>query len=150
MQKLKVEVVINSNLLKVWQHWNNTQSIMGWAFASPDWECPYAENDLRIGGRFLTRMKAKDGSAGFDFTGTYTEVVEFSKIKYKMDKLEQEDEHRECEVIFTDLGDDKTKVQEEFDPENLHSLDMQKSGWQSILENFKRYSEINYVSLTLK
>lgn len=86
MQKIKVETVINADIQKVWKHWNDTESIKLWAFASPDWECPYAENDLRVGGRFLTRMSAKDKSASFDFTGAYAEVIELSKIKYLMDK----------------------------------------------------------------
>ncbi len=76
MEKIKVETTINAGIEKVWEHWNDTESIMGWAFASDTWECPYAENDVRVGGRFLTRMSAKDGSETFDFTGTYTEVVE--------------------------------------------------------------------------
>src|SRR3989344_593444 len=102
MQKIKVETIINADIKKVWKHWNDTESIKGWAFASDTWECPYAENDLKVGGRFLTRMSAKDGSTTFDFTGTYTEVVEFKKIKYIMDKADGENQHRECEIIFTD------------------------------------------------
>ena len=86
MQKIKVETIINANIEKVWEHWNNPLSIQGWAFASDDWECPYAENDVRVGGRFLTRMSAKDKSASFDFTGTYTDVIEFSNIKYIINK----------------------------------------------------------------
>ena len=139
MQKIKVETIINANIEKVWEHWNNPLSIQGWAFASDDWECPYAENDVRVGGRFLTRMVAKDGSAGFDFTGTYTEVVNLQKIKYIMDKADGEQEHRECEILFTDLGDGTTKVAEEFYPEAVNSEEMQRAGWMAILENFKKF-----------
>ncbi len=102
MQKIKVVAIVNADIKKVWEHWNNPESIKGWAFASDTWECPYAENDLRVGGKFLIRMSPKDGSSSFDFTGTYTEVVDFSKIKYIMDKADGENLHRECEIIFTD------------------------------------------------
>lgn len=141
MQKIKVDTIIQAPVQKVWEHWNAPESIKGWAFASDTWGCPHAENDLRVDGRFLTRMSAKDGTAAFDFTGTYTEVVDFKKIKYRMDKLNGEEQNRECEVAFTDLGDGTTKVEEEFDPENLNSLEVQKGGWQAIINNFKHYVE---------
>ena len=139
MQKIKIDTIINADIKKVWKHWNDIQSIKGWAFASDTWECPYAENDLRVGGRFLTRMSAKDGSRSFDFTGTYTEVMEFNKIKYLMDKAESESQHRECEIIFTDLGDGTTKIEEEFSPEETNSEELQRAGWSAILENFKKF-----------
>ncbi len=139
MQKIKVETIIDADIKKVWKHWNDTESIKGWAFASDTWECPYAENDLRVGGRFLTRMSAKDGSSTFDMTGTYTEVLEFVKIKYVMDKADGENQHRECEIVFTDLGNGTTKVEEEFYPEEVNSEDMQRAGWTAILENFKKF-----------
>lgn len=139
MKKIKIETTIDADIKKVWKHWNNTESIKCWAFASETWECPYAENDLRVGGRFLTRMCAKDKSSGFDFTGTYTDVVEFEKIKYIMDMAGSENQHRECEVIFTDLGNDTTKIEEEFFPEEINSEDLQRAGWTAILENFKKF-----------
>lgn len=143
MQKIKVEAIINADIKKVWKYWNDTEHIKRWAFASDDWGCPYAENDLRVGGRFLTRMEAKDKSEGFDFTGTYTDVVEFSNIKYLMDKADGENEHRECEIIFTDLGNGTTKIEEEFYPEEINSVELQKAGWNAILANFKKVVESN-------
>lgn len=139
MEKIHVEATIDSDIKKVWKHWNDPEGIKGWAFASDDWECPYAENDLRVGGRFLMRMSAKDKSVSFDFTGTYTEVVEFSKIAYIMDKADGENLHRDCQILFTDLGNGTTKVEEEFFPEEINSAEMQKAGWSAILENFKKY-----------
>ncbi len=139
MQKIKVETIINADIKKVWEHWNNPESIKGWAFASDTWECPYTENDVRVGGRFLTRMSAKDGSASFDFTGTYINVTPFENIKYIMDKADGENQHRECEIIFTDLGNGTTKIEEEFYPEEVNSTEMQKAGWSAILENFKKF-----------
>ncbi len=141
MQKITVETIVHADIQKVWKHWNEPQSITGWAFASDTWECPHAENDLTIGGRFLTRMSAKDGSFGFDFAGTYTDVVPNEKINYAMDKAPDDESGRECEITFTDLGDGTTKITEIFDAEEINSIELQKSGWQSILENFKKFVE---------
>jgi uncharacterized protein YndB with AHSA1/START domain len=143
MKIITVETTVHTDIKKVWKHWNDPESIKGWAFASETWECPYAENDLRVEGRFLTRMSARDKSAGFDFTGTYTEVVEFKKIKYIMDKADSENQHRECEIIFTNLGNGTTKIQEAFYPEEINSEEMQKAGWTAILENFKKFVKNN-------
>ncbi len=143
MQKIEVETIIHADIKKVWKHWNDTESIKGWAFASDTWECPYAENDLRVGGKFLTRMSAKDGSASFDFTGIYTDIVEYRSIKYIMDKADSEDQHRECEIFFTDFENGTTKIVEEFDPEEINSTEMQKAGWTAILENFKKFVASN-------
>ena len=139
MHPITIETIVPASIEKVWSHWNDTESIKGWAFESDTWVCPYAEIDLRPGGRFLTRMSAKDGSATFDMTGTYTDVVEFAGIKYIMDKADGENEHRECEVVFTDLGDNTTKIQETFFPEQENSEEMQRAGWSAILENFKKF-----------
>lgn len=143
MQKIQTEIIINADINKVWEYYTNPEKITSWAFASDDWEAPHAENDLRVGGRFLTRMSAKDKSFGFDFTGTYTEVLNLKKIAYKMDKEEGGTEQRECEITFDDLGDSKTKVIVVFDSEDHNPIEMQKNGWQSILENFKKLVENN-------
>lgn len=141
MQKIKVETTVHAGLEKVWKYWNEPEYIQWWAFASDDWECPMATNDLRIGGRFLTRMSAKDKSFSFDFTGTYTDVVEQRSITYIMDIADDEDQHRECEITFVDLGNGTTKIEEAFDPEMTNSEDKQKAGWNAILENFKKLVE---------
>lgn len=139
MQKIKIETIIEADIEKVWEHWNNPESIKGWAFASDDWECLHAENDLKVGGRFLTRMSAKDKSVSFDMTGTYAEIKDYEKIKYVMDKSDGENQNRECEITFTDLGNGTTKVEEEFWPEEINSEEMQRAGWSAILENFKKF-----------
>ena len=87
----------------------------------------------------MTRMSAKDGSATFDFTGTYTEIVESNKIKYIMDKADGENKHRECEILFTDMGNGTTRIEEEFHPEEINSEEVQRAGWTAILENFKKF-----------
>ena len=148
--KIKVEAVINVNIEKVWEHWSSPQSIMGWAFASDDWECTHAENDLGVGGKFLTRMSAKDKSVSFDFVGAYLEIEnkkDFKKIHYVMENILDAGDKRECVVIFEKLSESETKVSEEFDPESINPLEMQKAGWQAILGNFKKYAESNDVLL---
>jgi len=141
MQKIQVEIIVHADIETVWKHWNDPQSITGWAFASDTWECPHAENDLTAGGRFLTRMSAKDGSFSFDLTGTYTGVVENEEITYITDKAPEEESSRECEVKFTNLGDGTTKITEIFDAEQVNSIELQQAGWQAILENFKKFVE---------
>ena len=134
MEKITVETTVNAPIEKVWQYWNSPEHIQKWTFASSDWHVPFAENDLKKDGKFKTTMAAKDGSASFDFEGIYTAVEEHKLIAYKMT------DGRTVEVIFE--GDDKqTKITETFDPETQNSAEMQKNGWQSILDNFKKYTE---------
>lgn len=141
MQKITTEAVVDADVAKVWRDYTDPECITGWAFASADWECPHAENDLRVGGRFLTRMAAKDASFGFDFTGTYTEVVEFSKLAYVMDRAKNESVARTCDVWFEVIDAQHTKVTVTFDSEDENPVEMQKAGWQSILDNFKKFTE---------
>jgi uncharacterized protein YndB with AHSA1/START domain len=134
MKKIKVDIVVKNDINAVWKMWNEPKDIVNWAFASDAWECPYSENDLKVGGKFLTRMSAKDGSASFDFTGIYTNVVPNKKIEYTID------DGRKVSVDF-EVTDGSVKIVEEFEMENMHSEEMQREGWQSILHNFKKYSE---------
>lgn len=133
---ITVETTINAPISKVWEYWNQPEHIIHWAFASDDWEAPASENDLREGGKFKTTMAAKDKSASFDFTGTYSVVKEHEVIEYDMD------DGRHVKVEFTE-SPEGVKVAETFDPENENSEDMQRGGWQSILDNFKNYVEGN-------
>ncbi|MNK81706.1 hypothetical protein D3C87_1014580 [compost metagenome] len=135
MQKLTVTTEINKPLKEVWDFFNNPKHITNWNFAHESWECPSAKNDLKVGGKLEVRMQAKDGSFGFDLIGIYDEVIENELIKYHFE------DGRNIEIIFEKLSEDKTKVTENFDPENMNPLDFQKDGWQAILDNFKDYSE---------
>ncbi len=132
--KITVETTINTSIEKIWQDWTEPKHIEKWNNASDDWHTPHAENDLRVGGKFLSRMEAKDGSFGFDFGGIYSEVKPFEKIKYSLE------DGREVETIFVKNGQ-TTKVTSTFDAENENPIEMQKDGWQSILNNFKKYVE---------
>ena len=132
--KIKISAVIEGTVEEVWDYWTQPQHITQWNFAADDWCCPRAENDLRVGGKYSARMEAKDGSFGFDFEAVYDEVVPLKKIAYTMT------DGRQAITIFEVKGD-KTKVTTEFDPEDQNPMEMQKGGWQAILDNFKKYVE---------
>ncbi|MET0463155.1 MAG: SRPBCC family protein [Chitinophagaceae bacterium] len=131
---ITVETVVNAPVAKVWESWNQPEHIMNWCAASADWHAPAATNDLREGGSFSTTMAAKDGSFSFDFGGIYDVVKHHSLIEYTMG------DGRKTEIVFTADGD-TTRVVETFQAETQHSLDMQRQGWQAILDNFKKYTE---------
>ncbi len=131
---ITVEVLVNAPKEKVWEYWTEPEHITKWYNASDDWHAPEAVNDLNVGGRFKTRMEAKDGSTGFDFEGAYTVVEDGENIEYKMG------DGREVSIVFTEEGG-VTKVVETFNPEDENPPEMQKNGWQAILNNFKKYCE---------
>lgn len=135
-QTITVEVSLDAPIGKIWKYWTEPEYIMHWNFASDDWCCPRATNDLRVGGKFNWRMEAKDGSVGFDFEGTYTFVEENEKIEYVMIG----DDARKVSIEFV-KQESGYKVIETFDAEEENSLEMQKNGWQGILDNFKKYIE---------
>lgn len=132
--KVTVQAVIQAPVEKVWKYWTEPQHIAKWNQASDTWHAPKAENDLRVGGKFLTRMEAKDGSMGFDFFGTYDVVKPQELIAYTLG------DGRKVEITFMYQGNE-TKVMEIFDAEGTHSVEMQQAGWQAILDNFKKYTE---------
>jgi uncharacterized protein YndB with AHSA1/START domain len=134
--KITVENTVNAPVEKVWQLWSDPKHITKWANASDDWHTTRAENDLRTGGIFLSRMEAKDGSFGFDFGGTYDEVKNLELIEYTLG------DGRKVKITFspTERG---TKVVETFEAESTNPVEMQRSGWQAIMDNFKKYTEAN-------
>ena len=131
--QVTVQTTVNASREKVWQCWTEPQHIKQWNFAIDTWHCPYAENDLREGGKFSARMEAKDGSMGFDFSGTYDEVIPYERIIYTMS---------DGRKVFVDFsGNTNTHIKETFDAELQNSIDMQRTGWQAILDNFRDYVE---------
>lgn len=132
--KLTVEATISADKNKVWEYWTKPEHITQWNFAADDWCCPKAENDLRVGGKYGARMEAKDGSFGFDFEAVYNEVIDQKKLTYTMS------DGRQATTDFESL-DGTTKVTTTFDAESENDPDMQKAGWQAILNNFKKYAE---------
>jgi len=137
---ITIQATVNAPIEKVWDCWNNPQHITGWAFASDDWEAPSADNDLRVGGTFNTRMQAKGATDGFDFNGVYTKVEEHKTIEYDMEKAPGDEKSRHVTITFEETPDG-VKMIETFDPENENSIELQRSGWQAILDNFKKYTE---------
>ncbi len=133
---ITVESNVNAPVEKVWEMWSEPKHIVNWNSAIDTWHTPHAENDLRVGGKFLARMEAKDGSMGFDFGGTYDEVVHHKRIAYTMS------DGRKVEIDFQPNGS-QTKVIETFDAETENSIELQRDGWQAILDNFKKYTESN-------
>ena len=131
---ITVETNINAPVQKVWRFWTEPNHITKWNNASDDWHSPKADNDVKRNGRFNIRMEAKDGSQGFDFSGTYTKVEPNKLIEYTMD------DDRKVSVTFEEK-DGKTKVIETFEAENTFPVEYQRDGWQSILNNFKKYVE---------
>ena len=136
MNPITVETIINKNIQTVWDAFTAPKYIEKWNHASDDWECPHAENDLKVGGRFSFTMSAKDKSFSFDFTGTYTTIEPLKTIAYTMDGNDK----RKAIVNFSE-DNGNTRVVETFDPENINSEELQRGGWQSILNNFKAYIE---------
>lgn len=133
-EMITVEATVNAPVLKVWKFWTSPEHIIHWNNASDDWHTPRAENDFRVGGSFLSRMEAKDGSFGFDFAGAYNEIKTHELIIYTLF------DGRKVHINFETTGN-ATTIIENFEAENENSAELQKFGWQSILNNFKRYVE---------
>lgn len=133
-KKITVKTTIQAPVEKVWKIWTEPEHIKKWNSASDDWHTPLAENDLRVGGKFLSRMEAKDRSFGFDFGGIYDEVKHHEVITYTME------DGRKVSITFSSR-DNQTEVTEVFDAEESNPVEMQQQGWQAILERFKEYAE---------
>ncbi len=131
---ITVEIQVNATIEKVWDSWINPRHITQWNQASPDWHTPKAENDLRIGGIFKSTMAAKDGSMSFDFWGTYTNVIPHSLIAYTMG------DGRKAKIVF-ETKESAVNVIETFEAEGENSIELQRGGWQAILNSFKNYTE---------
>lgn len=135
---ITVQAKIKAPIDKVWELWTLPEHITKWNNASEDWHTPYAENDLKVGGKFKSTMAAKDGSMRFDFIGTYSDIQEKNLIAYTME------DGRKAKVIFEEQGD-YVRIRESFDPETQNSEVMQQQGWLAILDNFKKYVEGNSI-----
>jgi len=133
-QSITVSTLVNAPVEKTWKYFTEPNHITKWAFASDDWHAPRAENDLRKGGRFLTAMAAKDGSAAFDFTGAYDAVTNHKEIAYTID------DGRKVRTTFEAKGK-ATQVTQTFEAENENPIEMQRGGWQAFLDNFKKHVE---------
>ncbi len=136
MEPITVKAHVNAPIEKIWECWTEPKHITKWNSASDDWHTPRATNDLIVGGKFNTRMESKDGTQGFDFIGVYTQIEPHKLIEYTME------DGRKVKIEFVKEEDGYTII-ETFDPENENPLEMQRAGWQSILDGFKNYVESN-------
>ena len=134
MNTITISALVQAMPEKVWQYWTLPEHITHWNHASDDWECPSAVSDLRVGGRFVVRMSAKDGSEGFDFTGEYTAVEPYTNISYTIDG------GRVVDITFEETAGG-VLVTETFEMEDVNSEELQRAGWQAILNNFTQYVE---------
>ena len=132
--KITIKTVVNAPIKKVWDAWNTPADIQQWNSAQADWHTTRSSVDLREGGKFTSRMEAKDGSAGFDFEGTYTRVVPQQTIEYRMD------DGREVQTNFVEQAGG-TAITSVFDAETENPPELQRQGWQAILDNFRRHVE---------
>lgn len=134
MTQITVSTLVEAPLETIWECWTNPEHIMEWNHASDDWHCPAATNDIRVGGTFSFTMAANDGSVSFDFEGTYTDVIEKEHIEYSLD------DNRHISVHFEEENWN-IRITEIFDAEDKNPIEMQKNGWQAILDNFRDYTE---------
>lgn len=133
---ITISVAINKPVEKVWKLYTTPKDIMYWNNASDDWHTPSAVNDLKVGGKFVYRMESLDKNFSFDFNGIYTKINTNKLIEYTLGN------NRKVKIEFTKNKDNnKTKILINFEAESENPIEMQKNGWQSILNNFKKYSE---------
>lgn len=135
MEKINIKTTVLADKQKVWDYYTQPVHITKWNFADPCWHCPTATNDLKVGGRYVARMEAKDGSFGFDFDAVYTDINKGENFTYVFGG-------RFATVEFIETNG-QTEVTIVFDPETENSIDLQRQGWQAILDNFKKYTETN-------
>lgn len=133
---ITVQTTVKVSVVKAWEYWTHEKHVVNWNAASDDWHCPTAENDLRVGGKFTYNMAAKDGSFSFDFWGIYDNIIQNLLIEMTLG------DDRKVKIEFIDHGD-TTEIIESFEAENQNSVDLQRTGWQAILDNYKRYTENN-------
>jgi uncharacterized protein YndB with AHSA1/START domain len=132
--RITVATTVRASVKRAWEIWSQPAHIMKWNNASDDWHTPRAENNLTVGGSFNSRMQSRDSKMGFDFTGKYTEVELYKKIAYTLD------DGRTVEILFSE-NDGSTTITETFEAEQINPIEMQREGWQAILDNFKKYAE---------
>jgi uncharacterized protein YndB with AHSA1/START domain len=130
--QIRISAMVNAPIDRVWDSWTKPEHITKWNFADDSWHCPSASNDLKVGGKYIVRMEAKDGTLGFDFEATYDTIIDKQELTYTMP------DGRKVTTIFVSDGNE-TSVTTTFDAESENPVELQKQGWQAILDNFKKY-----------
>lgn len=131
---IEIQTTVNTSAAILWDYWTKAEHIVNWNFASDDWCCPRATNELKEKGKFNYRMESKDKKMGFDFEGVYTQIITHKLISYKLE------DDRKVNISFEE-NNGQTTLTEGFDAEDENSAEMQRQGWQAILNNFKSYVE---------
>lgn len=137
MEPITLDITILKPASKVWEYFTQSAHITKWNFATNDWTCPSAENNLEVGGHFDYRMEAKDGTFGFNFKGTFDEIIPFKLLRYHLE------DGRKVEVSFEETDASTTIVTQTFEPDPSQPAQMQREGWYGILNNFHKYVENN-------
>ena len=133
---ITIDTLVHAPIQKAWDYYNTPDHVTQWNFASPDWHCPSAESEFREGGRFSYTMSSKDGKISFDFCGTYQRIQNHSAVSYTLD------DGRDVKISFEEV-DHSTRIVITFEPETTNPVELQRDGWQAILDNFKQYTENN-------
>jgi len=131
---IRVKTNIKADIKKIWELWTNPEDIKQWYHATDDWYVPKAVNKLKVRGKFIITMSSVDKKQSFDFVGTYSKIVPFKSIEYTIQ------DGRKVETSFT-LSGINTQIAQIFQPESIYTIEQQRSGWQSILDNFRKYVE---------
>lgn len=134
MKSVTANTTVQKDVSQVWEIWTTPDHIVNWNFASPEWHCPKAEHDLKVGGKLKYHMAAKDGSMAFDYIATFTKIIPNELIEYVLE------DQRKVTIQFT-TQDNSTVVTEVFEIEDHNTMEQQRMGWQAILDNFKKYVE---------
>ena len=134
--QIAIQTTVNIPFEEAWKFYTLPEHITGWNFAHPSWHCPSASNDLQVGGKYHARMEARDGSFGFDFVGVYSLIEPYSQLTYTLE------DGRTVNIRFNQIGD-ATTIEILFDPENENPIELQRDGWQAILNNYRAYAESN-------
>jgi len=133
--QIRISAMVNAPIDRVWDSWTKPEHITKWNFADDSWHCPSASNDLKVGGKYIARMEAKDGTLGFDFEATYDTIIDKQELTYTMP------DGRKVTTIFVSDGNE-TSITTTFDAESENPVELQKQGWQAILDNFKKYVQL--------
>lgn len=133
--QIRISAMVNAPIDRVWDSWTKPEHITKWNFADDSWHCPSASNDLKVGGKYIARMEAKDGTFGFDFEATYDTIIDKQELTYTMP------DGRKVTTIFVSNGKE-TSITTTFDAESENPVELQKQGWQAILDNFKKYAQL--------
>ena len=133
--RITIETTINKPVVPVWNSWTDPKHVINWNFATDEWHCPKATSDFNEGGHFSYTMASKDGKMAFDLEGVFDMIQPMKRIEYTLS------DGRKVSIIFEKISEQQTRVEQSFEPESINDPEMQRLGWQAILNNFKKFTE---------